>query len=189
MNKYDLTDVRVDALRMYGNFGFKAYRDGKLLLAVRKKNQITNEGRAAVLNLLVPYTFSEDQSDNRIWSFSVGTRTTPASLTDDAASFAPGLATTVWTSAFDFAGGECVAVASPPNDYRIQITKTLPATSSADGETISEAGIFTRGDDDDPTVAAGRKLYARQVHSPIIKTDGMVIEYDWELGLLVQTSA
>ena len=186
MEKIDLRDIRLDALRMYGNFGFKVYKEGKLVLAVRKKNQITNEGRAAVLNLLVPATYGELQTDNRIWSLAVGTSQTPAALTDDAATFA---ATSVWQSAFNFGGGECSAIISPPNDYRIQITKTLPSTApGADTKLIAEAGIFTRGDNDLPASANGMKLYARQVHSPIIKTVGMVIEYDWELGLLVQTS-
>lgn len=172
---------------LYGNFGFSVYetRGGQAVrvLRVRKRNQITNEGRLALLNTLAVLSTDPagQQVENGIWSLAVGTDATPPTILDTDASMAGSVA---WRSAF--AGGELTRIATTPNSFYLQINKTLGLTDAV-GETLAEAGVFTRGGDDDPYAAVGRKLYARQVHSPILKTGTMTIQYDWQLGINIQS--
>lgn len=159
------------AVGLYGNFGFRVYDNAsgvdKLVLRVCKKNQITNQGREGLLELM-----NNLDSDYTIDSFSVGTDATPPTILDTDATMGP---TIVWSSSLT-AGVERVVVATPPNSFYVSITKTL-TTGDANGYTLTEAGIF---------MAAGG-LYARQIHSPIEKTNTMTIQYDWQLGLTIQS--
>ena len=172
-------------IALFGSFKIQVYDHlsghPRRILCWSKKNQITNEGRTALLTLMCPFGVVDGQLVNSIWSFAVGTNTTPPSIDDTAATV-----TAVWTSALSFAGGECTVVAVPPNSYHLTISKTL-GSGDANGSTLTEAGIFTRGDNVDPLLAAGRKLYARQVHSPVDKVASMTITYLWELGITIQS--
>ena len=172
-------------MSLFGEFLMRVYdHSGGTKRLVRRwwrKNQITNEGRVALLTLMCPYGVPSGQEINQIWSFAVGTNNTPPTVDDTVATM-----TAVWTSQLDFSGGECTVVATPPNSYYLAISKILGGPD-ANGSTLTEAGIFTRGDADDPLVAVGRKLYARQVHSPIIKVASMTVQYDWQLGITIQS--
>jgi hypothetical protein len=173
------------AAALYGNFQMRVYDHvggvPHLRYRWRKLNQITNQGRTALLTLMCPFNVPDGQSINRIWSFEAGTNATPPSIDDDETTM-----TTVWTSALNFGSGECVVVTSPPNEYYLAISKTL-GLGDANGSTLREAGIYTRGDNDDPLVAVGRKLYSRQVHSAIEKVGTMTVQYDWQLGITIQS--
>ena len=182
---------------LWGDFGLRVFdlSSGKPVetLRIRKKNQITNEGRTALLMLMTPGQYNDPgvdsgiQVENRIWSLGVGTDATPATVSDTESSM---LANLKWISSFFYPTPglfECQVIATPPNTFHLSISKTLPQTSSADTYTLTEAGIFTRGDADDPTAPGNRSLYARQTHSPIIKTDNMTIQYDWLLGITIQS--
>ncbi len=178
---------RMDAA-LWGDFGMQVFDVSsgtpRRILRIRKKNQITNDGRSALLNLMgigdatLPIPWATVQSENRIWSLSVGTNATPPTVADDAATMAD-----VWSSQFVFPA-ECQIITSPPNNYYLAISKSL-AIGDANGNTLAEAGIFTRGDADDPGISVGKSLYARQIHSPIIKTSSMTIQYDWQLGITI----
>ena len=161
-----------------GDFGMQVFDVSsgtpRRILRIRKKNQITNDGRTALLNLMgigdsAAPLWTEVQRDKRIWSLSVGTNPTPPAITDTLA-----VMSAVWNSSFTFPA-ECQIVATPPNTYYLAISKTLPAVSSADGSTLAEAGILTYDN----------SLYARQIHSPILKTSTMTIQYDWQLGITI----
>jgi hypothetical protein len=54
-------------------------------------------------------------------------------------------------------------------------------SGEANGNTLREVAIYTRGDDDDPTVAAGQTMVARQVHGDLAKSSGITIKYIWDL--------
>lgn len=180
-----------DGAGLFGIFDMSVYdiRNGKRqrIRHVHKRNQITNQGREALLDLMRPETNTpllgnpdDLQRESKIWSLSVGTYATPPTINDTDATM-----TQVWRSQFALA--ECQVVVIAPNQYYLQIGKVLPSTPcSANGYTLTEAGVFTRGDSDDPVTSLGRKLYARQVHPPIIKTATMTIEYDWKLGITIQ---
>jgi hypothetical protein len=174
-----------DKLALYGDFGMRVFdhRSGfpVQVLHWRKRNQITNQGRLAQLTLMCPAADLVGQTLNRIWSLSVGTNAIPPSIDDDDTTM-----TIAWTSALDYGAGECTIVATPPNSYYLAISKTL-GLGDANGSTLSEAGIFTRGNNNDPAVAVGRKLYARQVHSPVLKTLTMTVLYEWQLGVTIQS--
>jgi len=194
LNKVRQTINDVPAL--YGDFGLKVYDSiqgrRQLVLEFKKRNQITNQGREALLSLMRPPEFSSGapytvprptQGENVIWALAVGTNGTPPTIADTETTMA-----IVWQEAFDFGNGECSLVLSPPNSYHLSISKLLPASTTANGTTITEAGIFTRGDNDDPTATTGRKLYARQKFTPITKTSTMTIQFEWLLGITVQGS-
>lgn len=166
---------------LYGRFGMTVYevKDGqtRVLRRIQKKNQIVNNGREAMLLLLGQLGTAVPPNESQIWSLSAGTGGIPPQITDI------GLATAVWTSVF--VPLEVSIVALAPSTFEVQTTKTLP-TTDANGSTLQEAGIFTRGDNDDPSLAGNRKLYCRQTHPPILKTSSIQIVYDWRLGVTVE---
>lgn len=170
---------------LYGDFKLRVFdhseKEPRLVFRWAKKNQITNEGRVALLTLMCPFGIPDGQSINRIWSFAVGTNAVPPTVDNTVSTM-----TSVFTSVLAFGGGECTIVAVPPNSYYLAISKTL-TSADANGSTLVEAGIFTRGDNDVPASAAGRKLYARQVHTPIEKVASMTVQYDWQLGITIQS--
>jgi hypothetical protein len=175
-------------IALWGNFGLQVFDHSsgtpRRILRVRKKNQITNEGRIALLNLLGAgdQTGWEDTLlENRVWSLGAGTNGTPPTIDDDRDTMS-----LVWISKFAFNSGECQVVASPPNSYYLSISKILPQ-GDAIGDVLQEAGVFTRGLNDDPSVVAAQSLYARQQHSPVTKTGNMTIQYDWQLGITIQS--
>jgi len=175
---------------LFGIFDMKVYdiRDGKRkrIRHIHKRNQITNQGREGLLNLMRPETNSPGDPDtlqrqNKVWSLSVGTNATPPTINDDDTTM-----TQVWRSEFN-PFSECQVVVAPPDLFLLQIGKILPETAAV-GQVLTEAGVFTRGDADDPYTAVGRGLYARQTHPAITKTATMTIEYDWKLGITIQGS-
>ena len=173
---------------LFGIFDMTVYdlKDGtrKRFRHIHKRNQITNQGRESLLDLQRPETNNpgapdELQRQSKIWSLSVGTNPTPPTLNDDDTTMLQ-----VWRGEFSPLS-ECQVVVIPPDQYLLQIGKILPEAAAV-GQVLTEAGIFTRGDQDDPYASAGRRLYARQVHPPINKTGTMTIEYDWKLGISIQ---
>lgn len=175
---------------LWGDFGMQVFDVSsgtpQRILRIRKKNQITNDGRTAILNLMGTGGITglpDDaavivQRDNRIWSLAVGTNPTAPTVTDTLTTM-----TVAWNSVFSFPA-ECEIVADPPSSFYLSISKTL-GVDYANGSTLTEAGILTRGDDDDPASSTTKSLYARQVHSPILKTATMTIQYDWQLGITI----
>lgn len=173
-----------DNVVLFGDFSMRVYDevDGerKLVRKFTKRNQITNQGREALLMLMRPD--DEDVSlQNKIWSLAVGINSAPPTINDSDTTM-----DVVWKSALSYVGGECNIVAVPPNDFYLAISKILPTTDAV-GSTIVEAGIFTRGDNNDVDLAVGKKLYARQKFSPIIKTSTMTVQFDWQLGITIQS--
>jgi len=54
-------------------------------------------------------------------------------------------------------------------------------TSEANGTTIRAAGLYTRGDDDDPSLASGTRLIARQVFDGVPKSSALTLEFRWRV--------
>jgi len=187
-----ILSFQADTPALFGDFSVSAYRNvgdvKKRIYRVQKRNQITNDGRNVVLDLLsqMPTDPPEGSATQQhpeycqLWSLSVGQGTTPPTIVDSE------LEDPVWTGVFSPRSTE-VAFNSALGLYLIQITKTL-TVDDANGYDLSEAGIFTRGnqnDPDDPEILY-RRMYARQTFSPIHKTSEMTIEFDWKLGITVQ---
>jgi len=185
-----LKRLRGNNLGLYGVMTVSVYdvKDGKnqRVLRLVKKNQITNQGREVVLELLtqvpliggVGNVFQKHPDYNQLWSLAIGTGTTPPTLGDTNL-----VAPIAWDGRFNPLD---VERAVNLTGFEINITKAVPALV-ATGSTITEAGIFTRGDDDDPLLAVNKQLYARQVHAGIVKTATMSITYDWRFGVTIQS--
>ncbi len=70
----------------------------------------------------------------------------------------------------------------------LQFIATLGA-ADANGATLQEAGLFTRGSapvptpSDPPGTGPGDvRLFARQIHPQVPKTSAISVEYDWRIG-------
>lgn len=74
-----------------------------------------------------------------------------------------------------------------------QVSMTMEAGEGVVGRQYQEVGLFSRGDDDDPTVAhpwdgahaTYAKMYARQIHAPIEKDAIIAIEYTWRFQFTI----
>jgi hypothetical protein len=70
----------------------------------------------------------------------------------------------------------------------LQFLASLDA-NEANGSTLREAGLFTRGSATNPTpsdppgTAPGQvRLFARQIHPDVPKTAAITVLYDWRIG-------
>lgn len=172
-----------DNIGLWGLFNMKVYDvstgEKKLVRQFTKNNQIVNDGRQALLELMAPSVGGLNQVERQLGSISAGTNATPPTIVNTGASMVQ-----VWKHAFT--AGEIIRVNVAPNSFYVWIQATM-LTTDAVGSVLAEAGVFTRGDDPDPTLSTTRKLYARQTH-PLInpKTATMVIAYDWRFGVSIQ---
>jgi hypothetical protein len=66
----------------------------------------------------------------------------------------------------------------------VEFTTTLDSTM-ANGVTLREAGLFTRGTADDPQTATGALLFAHQVFPDQPKTSAVELEFRWRISFTV----
>jgi hypothetical protein len=171
---------------LFGNFGLVVYdvKNGekKRLFGIQKHNQITNLGREAVLSLLAQDAMGTPAQQHpeysQIWSIAYGSDGTPPSITDTS------LYSELQRDQLTIPAERELVVVSP-SIYQVHISHTL-GPGVLVGATLAEAGLYTRGDNDDPSLAANQVLYARQIHPMFTIGATMSIEYAWVLGLLVQ---
>ncbi|MFA5313159.1 MAG: hypothetical protein WC375_07595 [Methanomassiliicoccales archaeon] len=124
---------------------------GKIVQEESIHNIVTNAG----MNLL--RDFLKGDAVTGITHIGVGTGTNSPSSTD----------TTLGTEVFRAAITAATAAAQ-----KLTITYTLPS-ASANGNSLTEAGLFT--------ASSSGTMYARATHSLIAKTSDKVISYTWEL--------
>jgi hypothetical protein len=60
----------------------------------------------------------------------------------------------------------------------VQVEMTI-TNSEHNDKYLRECGLFTRGDNDDPTLANNVTMLARQVHGEIYKTSAITVKYTW----------
>lgn len=134
-------------------------KEEKLLRTIRKHNLAVMSGR----NLLRDFLYGD--SVFGMTHFAIGTGTVLASATDIK------LGTEVFRDIFT----QMVKL-----DGTLNIKYYL-SSSTANGYTLTEAGIFGNG-------ASGEQdsgtLYARVVHTPIVKTQSIAVTYSWDLGFM-----
>lgn len=182
-----------DTLSLYGNLSMRVYDvdpngEKKLLFRFSKKNQITDDGRLTVLQLLAQApsppgtTLQGNPAYGQIWSLSVGSGIIPPAASQT------GLVAPVWTGALNIALGERVYNAG---SFQINVHKTVPV-GEADGLTFAEVGLFTRGSLAAPSPITDpwepipeRKMYSRQIFPSFVKGATMSVVFDWTLGLTV----
>lgn len=171
---------------LYGHLTIQVYavKNGRRrrILRMSNKNLVTNLGREAVLALLAQdaagTVLQANPAYNQIWALAVGSDSTPPSILD----------TSLYTEEGRYqltVPAEREYVIVPPNIFEIHVHKEI-AAGTLTGITVAEAGLYTRGDNDNPALAANQILYARQIHPAFTKGATMAVEYEWKLGMLVQ---
>lgn len=157
---------------------YDASRGGMRIYHVKKKNQIVNTGRQAVLELLVqdPAGSPGQQNPeyNQLWSLGVGSDGTPPTVGQTT------LGADVLTKVLPTAG---TILYVPDPVFEIHCTMTFDPAEAL--SPLEEVALFTRGDNDDPYAATNRLMYARQTFSPFTKTAAMTVEFNWILGMTV----
>lgn len=180
-----------EGLSLYGDFFlqvFDHHEDGSKSLRFRyaRKNQITNDGRLVLLQLLSQVAggsaVQAQPELGQIWSLSIGDGVIPPHAAQTS------LISPVWTGQLIVASGERSYV---PGLFQVLVHKEV-SVGDATGETFAEAALFTRGDQDvpDPTyptweVIPNRVMYSRQIFPSFVKGATMSVVFDWTLGITV----
>lgn len=181
-----------DVSKLYGILSVSAFDiiSGKRVYHSVKKNQVTNTGRIIVLDLLsqiaptTPVTAQMYPAYNQIWSLGIGDSTIPADATQTS------LYSPRHNQKFDITS-ERVKVEEA---FEVRIIAEVEAGTATNVE-LAEAGLFTRGSQDEPDAPGGtyttwesipfRRMYARQTHPAFIKALTMRVVYEWTLGMTV----
>lgn len=174
--------------KLYGRLLVRAYDEctKKCVYRALKQNQVTNNGRIVVLDLLAQLstggsTPQENPTWNQLWSIGIGADETPASAYQDA------LGDPVWNQALIIPSGREKVDAA----FEIRVSAEI-AAGDGTGETFAEAGLFTRGIQDAPDLIyttwesiPNRRMYARQTYPAFVKGATMRVVYDWVIGMTV----
>jgi len=147
-------------------------KTGEVLREIRKSNLVCVGARNAVIKLISQQTLPDDYSFNKIWAIYSGTGTTPPTTLD----------TALESAAFKKACDQPFTVNLSSGWVEVQMTME---SGDGNGYAYTEMGLFSRGDNDDPTLTAGASMYARQVHGAIEKTSSLSIEYTWRFQVTV----
>ena len=163
-----------ESSKLYGRMTVTVFDKGVRQYSCTKMNQITDDGRKNVLQLLAWQSHPEYR---QIWSLSVGDGTTPPAASQQDL-IDPLLSLQLSSSELTYVDAL----------YELHVHKEIEANVGT-GYVLSEAGIFTRGNADLPAdVTTGRYMYARQIFPPITKAATMSIVFDWHLGMTVQAA-
>lgn len=151
-----------------------------ILFAWDKKNVITFAGVESVIKLQAPNAAlgADVQLENQIKSMRFGTNNTSPQRTDSNL-----LAEAVVSSdpvRVQFTDSNRIIGASGTVEY----TATL-ASGDGNGVTYREAGLFTRGTDNDPLATTGAIMFSRQVFPDQAKSAAVELEFRWRITLTV----
>lgn len=154
----------------------KDTKNGATLWREEIRNKITFLAADLLVELIAQRTTDPTTSYNSIYSMRMGVSNTPASRADiNLGSFVVGKALADVNKVTGVAG-------------ELQFITTLGPTE-ANGYTLQEAGLFTRGSagsptpSDTPGTAPGSvRMFARQVHPPVPKSTAITIEYSWRIA-------
>jgi hypothetical protein len=144
---------------------------GRLLKKLSDHNVVTKNAKLALVDLLTQQSTDPNAAEyNKLWSIYVGDGTTAPAATDTNLAGA-----NIFGKELD----QPITKASGGVDGLIEATMTL-GSGDANGITLSEVGLFTRGDGTlaNPP-AAEQRMVARQVHGAISKTSGITVSYKW----------
>lgn len=139
------------------------------------RNKITFLAADVLVELLAQRGADPVPADGQIYSLRVGTGGTAASRAD----------TNLGAVVDGVIIGDVGKVTGVPGELEFSIT--LPSVSAANGFTLQEAGLFTKGGAagalDAPGVNPGDpRLFARQIHPPIPKSAAISIAYTWRIA-------
>lgn len=145
-----------------------------------KKNVITYLGTEAIVKLLAPNTAlgANVQLESQIKSMRFGTSNIAPQRTDlGLVAEAQVLGTPVRIALAD--GQRIIGAAGT-----VEFVATM-GSGFGNGNTYREAGLFTRGNNDDPQLATSTAMFSRQVYPDQVKSAAVVLEFRWRLTLTV----
>jgi hypothetical protein len=168
----------IDGIKMRGRL-IVTVRDGltgRMLKRIDIRNKITFLAADLLVELLAQRGTDPPPLQDSMFSMRMGSSNTPASRADsNLGAFVIGVQL-----------NDVNKVTGVPGE--LQFLATL-ATTDANGNTLQEAGLFTRGSAGSPTpsdapgTAPGNpRLFARQIHPPVVKTVAISVEYDWRIA-------
>ena len=168
----------VDGIPMRGDLTVvvKDATTGEIKKRIEIRNKITFLAADVLVELLAQRATDPVPGYNSIFSMRMGTSNTPASRADtNLGAFVIGKELT-----------DVDKVTGVPGE--LQFSATLEA-ADANGSTLQEAGLFTKGDagvptpSDAPGTAPGDpRMFARQIHPAIIKSVAITVEYSWRIA-------
>lgn len=177
----------MDSIKMRGFLRIRV-RDAKshrVLRVIEIPNTVCRGTRVALETLVTQLTPATDTDYNKLWSIWAGDDATPPVNTQLQLVSVAG---NWFRKVFD-PGSVLVNVGGV--EGLIQVSMTMEAAEGVVGRQYCEVGLFSRGDDDDPTLvapgvgAANAKMYARQIHAPIEKDGTIAIEYTWRFQFTI----
>ncbi len=143
-------------------------KEGKEVYREEKDNLVCIGAKQAMERLLAQRTGTDHADYEKLWAMYVGTDNTPPVTTQT------DLVASVHRQHFD---------ADPSIDVGgvtglVEMAMTI-ASGDANGNTLREVGLFSRGDNDTPSLTTNQRMYARQIHGAIEKTAGFTVKYTW----------
>lgn len=117
---------------------------------------------------------------NRLWAIYAGDDNTTPAYTDVA------LGNLLFKKRCDaIATGTPMAidVGGTTGLMEVQMTMESGEGNGSPNPTYREAGLYSRGDQDDPASTSGARLLARRLHPPIEKDSSIAVEYTWQVLL------
>lgn len=145
-----------------------------------KKNVVTYDGTEVLVSLMAPNAAlgTTVQTESQILSMRFGVdNTTPQRTDTDLADEA-------------IVSSDPVRIQLTDSDRIIGASGTVEFVAVLDSTTgngviYREAGLFTRGDADDPLVTTGAKMFSRQVFPDQPKTSSVELEFRWRITFTV----
>lgn len=153
---------------------------GAILDVWAKKNVITFSGTEALVKLMAPNAvFGPDvQEENQIKSMRFGTSNATPQRTDlDLASEAVVSSNPVRVELLD--ANRVIGAAGT-----VEFQATL-GSGDGNGVTYREAGLFSRGTDDDPLLTTSEIMFSRQVFPDQPKSAAVVLDFRWRITFTV----
>lgn len=145
------------------------------------RNTITYVALRGLVNLIAQKS-TLDPLDYQVKYLRAGTNATPPTRTDT------NLLAPAGTPVHTMEIIDAAKTLTTTNPFELKVVATL-GTGDLNGETLREAGLFTRGGaavsapGEYPTSSGYYpELFARQVHPEVAKSAAFVVDYDWRIS-------
>lgn len=147
-------------------------KTGELVFREAKQNTIVN-GVKTIVERLMQQSVGTYADYNKVWALYVGDDNTVPNVTQTS------LVNEVFAKAYDRFDINVGGVSG-----LMELEMNL-LSGEANGNTLREVAIYTRGDHDDPASATPGTptMVARQVHGDLAKSAGITIKYIWGLQI------
>lgn len=159
---------------------WKIYDDGRRELVYNDHNMIVNTARDTFQELLAQVATGTNPEENSLHSMwfeaSATSFANPVLRTDTGPVGTVAKRYTFTASDVDLSVGGVPGLI----EYRGLVEK-----SEANGQTLRAAGLYTRGDNADPALANGVRLFARQIFGAVEKTQDFALEVRWRIQMLL----